>query len=492
MSQVNQKFKDIFTSEKNTKYMIDYVYLKLSKIYPIETINKNNIKYKKCFIDIQIYVFNSFFTQICNDLQAQNRMNLENVLILLNKITMEQFEYLINQDMQQKMYFTQNERVRERHGERPRESEISRPRESELQEREISRTREIELQQRELQQREISRSREIELQQRELQEREIELKQHQGQEVQERENSRSREIELQQYEYKEQKKRSLDKKLDKIKNDKQVQTEAEKLRTTEHTTKLEQITKTMTSYHLVSADASINDGLYSFNVDCKKIQSLHLVRFWMECNLYNVNEYNNRFHVMEADMRISISIPIGYYKISELVNAIELLLNKRSLNKYKYQVYHDNFKNKVFFICTTRDDVPVNFIIAFENQEKHTSLHKMLGFNYTEYSGNNIYVSENFTKENIFDNIYLRLYLDNMEVCKYLTSNGSSYFECFSLNYGEYFGKGYESKRDDLDIFDMFENVDCSKISLELVDYGGNIITKHVDFHIVLGIECIE
>jgi hypothetical protein len=85
--------------------------------------------------------------------------------------------------------------------------------------------------------------------------------------------------------------------------------------------------------------------------------------------------------------------------------------------------------------------------------------------------------------------MYLRMFLDNHEVCKYIMSNGSSYFECFNLNYGSYFGKVFDYKNEDMDVFDIFENINCSNISMELVDYEGNIIAKPIDFHIVVSIE---
>jgi len=208
--------------------------------------------------------------------------------------------------------------------------------------------------------------------------------------------------------------------------------------------------------------------------------------------MYNINEYNNQFAIYENDNHILINIPIGYYKIEELVNTIEILLNKMSINKYRYKVFHDHFKNKVFFTCTSRDEIPVNFILLFQNRDIYTPLHKMLGFKLLEYSGNNIYVSENHAKENIFDNIYIRMFLDNKEVCKYIMSNGCSYFECFNLNYGNHFGKGFDIKNEEIDAFDMFENIDCKNISIEMMDAEGKMIMHPFEFHIVIGIECLE
>jgi hypothetical protein len=248
----------------------------------------------------------------------------------------------------------------------------------------------------------------------------------------------------------------------------------------------------MTSYHLISSDSHFEDGVYNFKIECNNIKSIYLTRFWMECNMYNINEFNNQFYVYENDIKIKINIPIGYYKIQELVNTIEILLNKFSINKLKYQVFHDHFKNKVFFTCTSREDIPTNFILMFENQNKYTPLHKMLGFKLLEYSGNNMYVSEYHAKENIFDNIYLRVFLENKEVCKYIMSNGSSYFECFNLNYSNHFGKGFDIKNEDIDIFDMLEHINCNDISIELIDSEGNLIMKPIEFHIVLGLECLE
>lgn len=436
---LTDKFKDIYISDQNKNYIINLVYTKLYKLHPKNDINKNNELYISHLNSLQTYIFTSFFTKIYSDLHKQNKLSLENVIILLNKLTMEQFEQLILHDL--KLQKTQKPKTvftQQMSQQMPQEFE------KQLNEQLIK-------------QKELEKV---------LKEKEVELEKHK--EMLKNVNS------------------------NKIKMSKNICLQTEKNDINKHEFKeKKKHEEIMTSYHLISNDAHFLNGSYNFKIDTNKIKSIHLNRFWMACNMYNINEYNNHFSIYENEQKININIPIGYYKIDDLVNTIEILLNKYSINKLKYKVFHDNFKNKVFFSCT-KDDIPFNFILIFENQNLYTSLNKILGFKLLEYSGNNIYVSENHSRENIFDNIYLRMFLDDKEVCKYIMSNGSSYFECFNLNYGNYFGKGFDIKKEETDVFDIFGDVDCKEISVEFIDSENNMIIKPIEFHIVIGLECLE
>jgi hypothetical protein len=582
-------FKEIYISQKNVTYILNLVYSKLYNLYPKDELNKNNKDYLLHLNSLQLYIFDTFFIQMCNDLQKQNKLSLENVIILLNKITMEQLEQLIHYDMNLKKNKTNSQPLKKSSSEQlsqlqqtqssqqfmsPQipQTQFGSPQipqtqfgsqqmqqtqfgsqqmpQTQLGSQQMQQTQfgsqqmpqtqfgsqqmqqtqfgSQQMQQTQFGSHELSRSQQFipqkseELLEQKLSEQRDELSNYKNDEnlykerealFKKRENDLDkRENELRKLEKElnnkiDEKNRKIIKKNEKrnmlVQTDNIVQLEnkvsIENTNTSNITNKSNEINiknnknnEIMTSYHLISNDSYFENGTYKFKVECDKIKSINLIRFWMQCNMYNINEYNNKFYIYENDYKITINIPIGYYKIEELVNTIEILMNKFSINKLKYKVFRDQFKNKVFFTCFTRDDIPLNFILMFENQNLYTSLNKILGFKLLEYSGNNIYVSENHVQENIFDNIYLRLFLDDKEVCKYIMSNGSSYFECFNLNYGNYFGKGFDIKNEDMDAFDMFENINCNEISIELVDIEGKLLLKPIEFHIVIGLECLE
>lgn len=473
------KFKELFTSTKNKNYIFNLVYSKLYDLYPKDVLISNDKLYTMHLNSLQSYIFDTFFSRIFNDLQKQDKMSLENLIILLNKITMEQFEHLIHHDMniKNKNKVDNLKQSNQIYTQLPKEIQMP--------------SQQIQSQQQFQQRIQMPSQQQFKLQKQDKN-KEVDEKKQKDEFIKKKEELRKLEIELRKKQEELNIKELELKNKNKLPNDKNIDTKNKLIQTDQQSETNEMLNEIMTSYHLISSDSYFQNGNYNFKVECNNIKSIHLIRFWMECNMYNINEFNNLFYIYENDIKIKINIPIGYYKIKELVNTIEILLNKYSINKLKYVVFHDHLKNKVFFTCTSREDFPINFMLMFENQNKYTPLHKMLGFKLLEYSGNNMYVSENHAKENIFDNIYLRMFLENKEICKYIMSNGSSYFECFNLNYGQYFGKGFDTKNEDIDVFDMFENINCNDISIELIDSEGNLIIKPIEFHIVLGLECLE
>jgi hypothetical protein len=78
------------------------------------------------------------------------------------------------------------------------------------------------------------------------------------------------------------------------------------------------------------------------------------------------------------------------------------------------------------------------------------NLYEMLGFYKTNYINNNLYVAENFPNTNIYDEIYCKLYLDNKELPKHKTSDVNFYFfEKINTDIDKSFGKMISTQFDD-------------------------------------------
>jgi len=245
-------------------------------------------------------------------------------------------------------------------------------------------------------------------------------------------------------------------------------------------------------HHFFSKDASLVSGKYMFKFDCANISSIAIKDFNFSCNVYNITELNNKFTVTEKATRTQISLPLGYYKIDELVHAIEDTLNTISPNKLIYQVSLSPNKNKISFKCS-KDTIPHNFNIQFPKETRNVrftySLQEILGFKMGDYMNNSFYISEYHPNDNLLENVMVKIFLDGYEVSRYASSNQSfGYFERFSIDMNALFGKRFSPSIFDSP-FDISSKLDCRELAIELWNSDTHIMSRYANFDIVFAFE---
>jgi len=149
--------------------------------------------------------------------------------------------------------------------------------------------------------------------------------------------------------------------------------------------------------YIFSEDTVFNDGKYNFEMkDCYKVK---LVSFELLNNLYNITENNNAFEITDKNIKKLVNIPIGCYKLNDLIETINDKLTQSNI-----KMILSTYKNRI----SINSDSPfsLNFI---ENENLFIPLRFMLGFNNKEYLNNNNYVSNKDPILNIYDNIYLKI-----------------------------------------------------------------------------------
>jgi hypothetical protein len=170
------------------------------------------------------------------------------------------------------------------------------------------------------------------------------------------------------------------------------------------------------------------------------------------------------------------------------------LLNNQSLNKWTYSLKRNQVKNKVYIECSSKDLPYINFNIQFEDTTEFSSysLREILGFAKNEYSNNNLYVSENHPIDNVFDQFFLKLFLNDKEISRFTSTNPNfSYFHSFHVDMNTCFGKTFFLQNSFYDSFDILEDVSVDEISFELWNSQNHILSRFVDFEMVLFFEYI-
>lgn len=378
-SNIIQSFKNVFISQRNSGYLFDLIISKISRNFPNynEIIFANIHKYRENIINLQEFIFNDSFVNIYNNLfkesQSEN-VDLEEVLIELNKITVSKFEIIIHKDLKNKSMQITAEPTKIT----PESTQVTqKPSESN-----------------QVIQKPIESNQVIQVAQ---------------------QNSIKKNIIME--------------------DDIDVQDNYKVL-----------------SHQFCSEDAVFENGRYSFQFFLNNVQSINLDNIKIKCNMYNINEYNNKFYLLEQNSKTIITIPMGYYDIDTLLKTITSLLNNVSINKnkdYRFNVYNNKIKNRVFFVCESKENERLNkntiFGLLFKKDKNYInySLSDMLGFEKDEYFNNNIYVAELHPIVNIYDEVYTKIFLNNKEIRRYSTSKkGFYYFETFDLDMDKDFGKG--------------------------------------------------
>ena len=106
MSDIVNRFKNVFISPNNSNYLFNIIINKLNQrnIHVTENLEL----YKQNFLELQTMIYNDNFVNIYNDYFNKNQsVNLEDVLIKLNQIAVTKFEFIVSQNYIQKNYLQQ-------------------------------------------------------------------------------------------------------------------------------------------------------------------------------------------------------------------------------------------------------------------------------------------------------------------------------------------------------------------------------------------------
>ena len=96
MADIFQRFKQVFISPKNTEYILSLV---SSKFPNIESSSFDQL-FQTTLVELQNVIYDTYFAQICNDLKRKGRLNLEESLIVLNKLSIEKLEFIANKSIE--------------------------------------------------------------------------------------------------------------------------------------------------------------------------------------------------------------------------------------------------------------------------------------------------------------------------------------------------------------------------------------------------------
>jgi len=442
MSDITKSFKNVFISQKNSGYLFELIITKIlqnNAHYKKYVINHIDI-YKSNIIDLQSFIFEDNFANVYNEMKSTESVDLEQILILLNQITIVRFENLILDDL----YKKHQSHITEQIDDKVESSDV--------------------------------RS------ERERTERESEARESEARESEARE-SEARESEARESEARESK-ISCD-----LKNVEKYESQEIELSTVFH--------------HLFSKHAVVQSGRYNYRLNIENVGSINLDSINILYNMYNINEYNNKMYLVEQNNKVLITIPVGYYSIDQLLIVMSTLFNNASINKNKDYKFHSNLhkiKNKIFFSCELNEKEKFKRNVVFgmsfiydkypKNEQRVSSLQEILGFEKSEYINNTTYVTENPPNICIFEDLYVKVFVNDIELKKYNTSDSSfSYYQCLNIITDSDFGRvmrfpqGYSP----YDIYN--ENYIINTISFEFYNSHMNIINTPIRFDTVLSID---
>jgi hypothetical protein len=250
--------------------------------------------------------------------------------------------------------------------------------------------------------------------------------------------------------------------------------------------------KVYKNLHLFSNNSSLSAGQYIFKTSFTNVESINLLNFNINChNIYNITESNNIFHIVEKQYKFQVTIPIGYYSIHELLVTLSSLVTNVSKHKVNYIFSYDKYKNKISIQSVDQSAKQSPFNIIFHDNNIDIPLSKILGFSHLEYNNSTIFVAETHPIHNIFDDLYIKIYINNNELQKTFTSNENSftYFEFFHLNLNESF-----SSKQFYNINNpayQLENIsDIQSIAIEIWNSTSHCYTRFINFDIVIQLEC--
>ena len=466
MSDITKSFKNVFISQKNSGYLFELIITKIlqnNAHYKKYVINHIDI-YKSNIIDLQSFIFEDNFANIYNEMKSTESVDLEQILILLNQITIVRFENLILDDLYKKYTEDHQSHITEQ----PTMSLDGKVESSDVRsERERSERERTER---------IRTDRESETRERERREREHRESEHRESERRERERCERERREI-----------SCD-----VKNVEKYESQ--------------EIESSTVFHHLFSKHSVVQSGRYNYRLNIENVGSINLDSINILYNMYNINEYNNKMYLIEQNNKVLITIPVGYYSIDQLLIVMSTLFNNASINKNKDYKFHSNLhkiKNKIFFSCELNEKEKFKRNVVFgmsfiydkypKNDQRVSSLQEILGFEKSEYINNTTYVTENSPNICIFEDLYVKMFVNDIELKKYNTSDSSfSYYQCLNVIMDNDFGKimrfpqGYSP----YDIYN--ENYIINTISFEFYNSYMHIINTPIRFDTVLSIDITD
>jgi hypothetical protein len=482
MSDIVNRFKNVFISPKNSNYLFNIIINKLSQrnIHVTENLEL----YKQNFLELQEMIFNDHFINIYNEIFNKDKsVNLEDVLIKLNQLAVSKFEFIVSQNYIQKNYLQQ---IQEKNFQQLENNNV------------IKNNNEVN--------NVIKNNNNVikgnnEANENNVVNNNINLQ-----------NGNDKLIKKNNDKKHKSNKRYVNKytmiENDRLENDKLVHNKLGN----ENNSKVNFIT-------FFSDDANFIDNKYNYDINISNLKSINLESINLLYDMYNITNYNNKFYLLEGSYKHLINIPIGFYTIDKLLEVITKTINYVSANKnkdYKYLIYKNRIKNKVYISCDwiksknidkenndkdtklyemIKDKSNLDFGIIFisnNTSQINYSLCEILGFNKYEYINNNVYVGENSPIENIYQNIYFKIFINDKEIERYYTTKDTfSYYDKINYNLQEEYGYRICHKPNINIPYDIEEQIDMNKISFQFNNSITYSINIGLNFDIVMGFEYI-
>jgi hypothetical protein len=435
INNITESFRQVFISPKNSGYLFDIIISKTIKSNQhLQPIIFNHInQYRNNLIDLQKLVFDDYFLAI----YKSNNVDLEDVLIELNKLAVSKFEMILLNDL--------NSKYKQQTTSQPQQSTTQPQPRQQLQVQPIQQLQ-VQAQPQPRQQLQV-----------------------QAQPQPQPKQTPAQQLIKQQVPQKEPSIYSEDSDYDEY----------------------------YLSYYkeFSSQNAVYTNGKYTFPFSLKNIKSARIDNMRLKCNMYNISENNNKFVLVEQKNKNVVTIPIGYYDIDALLETIEFCMNNISVNKkkdYIYKVYNNKIKNRIVFQCNVIEPEKYtrNTTFGIYFSKDYTELRNMLGFQRDEYSNNNIYLAEMQHNISIYDQIYIKVYIDNKELRKYNTSADDFYFfETFYLDMSHSYGKSASLTPNENSVFVFDDTISSKTLSIEFDTDYNSIITQPIHFKCLMSFE---
>lgn len=486
MSDIIHRFKNVFLSIKNSDYLFNIIINKLNqkKIY----ITENLDLYKQNFLELKNMIFDDYFINIYNDLFNINQnVNLEDVLIKLNQIAVSKFEYILSQEYIQKQYLhqVQNNNTNTNNNINNTNNNINNTNNNTNNANNSTKNNSINGKQ-----------------------LKVNNKKHENNKNNNTENNKNKNTENKNTENNKSKNNENKTKFNKKLVNKYTITDDNGNLTNSN---LLDADYKINFINFFSDDAEFSNGKYSYNINISNLKSVYLESINLLYDMYNITNYNNKFYLLEETHKHLITIPIGFYSIDKLLEIITKTINYVSINKnqdYKYVFYKNKIKNKIYITCEWiktsdhkqlqekyKDKTVLNFGIIFisNNIPKiNYSLNEILGFNNYEYLNNNVYISENVPIENIYQNIYFKIFINDKEIQRYYTTKQNfSYYDKITLDLHNIHGNKIIHKPNITTPYDIEEEIEMNTITFQFNNSTIYNLTNFLNFDITIGFEYI-
>lgn len=249
--------------------------------------------------------------------------------------------------------------------------------------------------------------------------------------------------------------------------------------------------------HFISDNCYKKDKIYTFNISIENLKCIDLQSIYLKCDMYNINENNNKFYIVESGtIKTLVTLPIGYYTVQNLLECITKFINRYSVNKnkdYIYKIFLNVLKNRVCFTTNTispNSNVNCTFSILFIENEYNYSLGDILGFDRIAYTNNSIYIAKDSPNTNIFEKIYIQIFLNEIPLIKYETTKDDFYYyNLLHLDMEKDFGKTITFSSEN-NQYDIDEEFNLKRIGFKFNNnYNRNFNLDNLKFEILMRFE---